>query len=106
MFVSALHLLLEDEAHGIVALLLCRAALFSPVVVLVFPHPGSGPGLVYVVYPQALSTMPVSQLWAPVFFLMLLCLGLDSQVQVLLSTKKILGGFYSVTVSQMPCPGK
>ncbi|KAF3841301.1 hypothetical protein F7725_007163 [Dissostichus mawsoni] len=38
-----------------------------------------GPGLVFVVYPQAFSNMPVSQLWAVIFFFMLLCLGLDSE---------------------------
>ncbi|XP_060911836.1 sodium- and chloride-dependent GABA transporter ine [Labrus mixtus] len=38
-----------------------------------------GPGLVFVVYPQAFANMPVSQLWAVMFFFMLLCLGLDSE---------------------------
>uniref|UniRef100_A0A3B3W2C1 Si:ch211-283g2.1 n=1 Tax=Poecilia latipinna TaxID=48699 RepID=A0A3B3W2C1_9TELE len=37
------------------------------------------PGLVYVVYPQAFANMPVSQVWAVLFFFMLLCLGLDSE---------------------------
>ncbi|XP_028277145.1 sodium- and chloride-dependent GABA transporter 1 isoform X3 [Parambassis ranga] len=38
-----------------------------------------GPGLVFVVYPQAFANMPLSQLWAVMFFFMLLCLGLDSE---------------------------
>ncbi|XP_076867787.1 sodium- and chloride-dependent GABA transporter ine isoform X2 [Brachyhypopomus gauderio] len=38
-----------------------------------------GPGLVFVVYPQAFASMPVAPMWAVFFFFMLLCLGLDSQ---------------------------
>ncbi|MGH0167777.1 UNVERIFIED_CONTAM: hypothetical protein FKN15_053669 [Acipenser sinensis] len=38
-----------------------------------------GPALVYVVYPQAFANMPVAPLWAVLFFIMLICLGLDSQ---------------------------
>ncbi|CAD6206799.1 GSCOCG00010076001-RA-CDS [Cotesia congregata] len=41
-----------------------------------------GPGLVFVVYPQALAKMPASQLWAVLFFFMLVCLSLNSQFAV------------------------
>ncbi|XP_062553443.1 sodium-dependent dopamine transporter isoform X1 [Armigeres subalbatus] len=37
-----------------------------------------GPGLVFVVYPAAIATMPGSIFWAMIFFMMLLTLGLDS----------------------------
>ncbi|XP_018312137.1 sodium-dependent dopamine transporter isoform X2 [Mycetomoellerius zeteki] len=37
-----------------------------------------GPGLVFIVYPAAIATMPGSTFWALIFFMMLLTLGLDS----------------------------
>jgi len=50
-----------------------------------------GPGLVFVVFPHALSQMPFPQVWSVVFFLMLLCLGIDSQfatVEVIITSLK------------------
>ena len=39
---------------------------------------GSGPGLAFIVYPLAMSKLPVAPLWTGIFFLTLITLGVDS----------------------------
>lgn len=38
----------------------------------------TGPGLVFIVYPEAIAMMSGSVFWSIIFFLMLITLGLDS----------------------------
>lgn len=44
----------------------------------------AGPGLAFIAYPSAISLMPLPQLWSSCFFIMIILLGIDSQVDMLL----------------------
>ena len=50
--------------------------------VSLFPFPG--PGLVFIVYPEVVSRFPLSQIWSIIFFMMLLSIGVGSQVTITL----------------------
>lgn len=40
-----------------------------------------GPGLAFIAYPRAVAMMPLPQLWAVFFFIMIILIGMDSQVK-------------------------
>ena len=50
----------------------------------------AGPGLVFVVYPEALAKFPVPQLWSVMFFAMLLSIGVGSQVKRFIFSARLL----------------
>ena len=41
-----------------------------------------GPGLVFEVYPEAIATLPGSQIWSCLFFITMIMLGMDSAVRI------------------------
>ena len=43
-----------------------------------------GPGLVFEVYPEAIATLPGSQVWSCLFFVTMIMLGMDSAVSIIL----------------------
>lgn len=58
-----------------------QPGFFSVTICVSLPPPGAGPGLAFLTYPRAVAAMPLPNLWAVLFFLIVIFLGLDSEVR-------------------------
>nr|XP_054754590.1 sodium- and chloride-dependent glycine transporter 1-like [Lytechinus pictus] len=59
----------------------------------------SGPGLVFVVYPEALARMPIAPLWSVLFFFMFITIGMDSQF---VDLETVISGLYDIVEENIP----
>lgn len=63
-----------------------------------------GPGLIFVVYPEAMAKMPAPHVWSLLFFFMLLCLALNSQFAIVeVVVTSIQDGFPSWIKKRLLC---
>ncbi|XP_034528832.1 sodium- and chloride-dependent GABA transporter 2-like [Notolabrus celidotus] len=60
----------------------------------------SGPGLVFIVYPQAVTLLPWPQVWSVCFFAMIILLGIDGQFAGLESIMTSLTDVYPAQIRQ------
>ena len=58
-----------------------------------------GPGLAFITFPEALSQLPLPQLWAVMFFFMLYLLGLDSEFALIETVLTSLYDMVSIILS-------